>query len=81
MTDLDRLMSTTEKAFQCYLKMNERIKATVTKESPIGSWSLNFKAGHRADRYLKLRKHLETLGGSFRGRPHLNKQNNLNKRT
>ena len=64
--NLDRLGKTVEKAFAHYELAQERCRKTISREHPIGLWSLNYKAGHRAGRYLNLRRKLESLGGRFR---------------
>lgn len=68
---LERLSKTVEKSFKHYQLASERCRKTISPDHPIGLWSLNFIAGHRAGRYLKLRRQLEAQGGSFKGRPRL----------
>ena len=71
--NLGKLEAVTEKAFAIYLKSEEISRKSATKKSPIGCWKLLFKAGHRAKRYLELRRKIEEMGGQFRDRPPLKK--------
>lgn len=68
---MEKLNRVVESSFRFYQLAEERSMKSAKSELSLGDFKLLFIAGHRAGRYLRLRRILEERGGQFRGQPRL----------